>query len=80
MVRANEKEVLSCLKGVIIINHDLLYFKMQLLQAEIEMNAMIAHNKQCAYSGSEPYSHQEFMSLIEKYGIHHNAFPFYKGE
>jgi len=69
------------LKGVIIINHDLLYFKMQLLQAEIEMNAMIAENKKREILGeSIAYDEKDFMELIEKYGIHHNAFPFYKGE
>ena len=54
---------------------------MQLLQAEIEMNAMIAENKKREILGeSIAYDEKDFMELIEKYGIHHNAFPFYKGE
>ena len=66
---------------MIIIEQDLLYFKMNLLQAEIEMNAMIAENKQREALGeSMAYTEKDFMELIEKYGIHHNAFPFYKGE
>jgi hypothetical protein len=53
---------------------------MNLLQAEIEMNAMIAENKQREVFGhSMAYGDQSFMNLIEKYEIHHNAFPFYKG-
>lgn len=58
----------------------LLYFKMQLLQAEIEMHSMIAENKQCEILGGIPmHSDKDFMDLIEKYGIHHNQFPFYQG-
>lgn len=66
---------------MIIIEQDLLYFKMNLLQAEIEMNAMIAENKQREALGeSMAYTEKDFMELIARYGIHHNAFPFYKGE
>ena len=62
-------------------NKELLYFKMQLLQAEIEMNGMIAENKQREMDGySMAYSHKDFANLIEEYKIHHNAFPYYKGE
>lgn len=62
------------------MDRDLLYFKMCLLQAEIEMNAMIAENKQREYlNQSMAYNDADFMNLIEKYGIHHNAFPTYKG-
>jgi len=55
----------------------LLYFKMQLLQAEIAMNSMIAENKQreILYQ-SMAYDAEAFMNLIDEYGIHHNAFPF----
>ena len=59
---------------------ELLYFKMNMLQAEIEMNAMIAENKQREILGeSMAYNDKNFMDLIEKYSIHHNTFPFYKG-
>jgi hypothetical protein len=61
-------------------NRDLLYFKMQMLQAEIEMNAMIAENKQREILGhSMAYNEKDFMDLIDRYGIHHNKFPFYNG-
>lgn len=60
---------------------DLLYFKMNMLHAEIEMNAMIAENKQREILGQPmAYVDSDFMRLIEKYSIYHNAFPFYKGE
>jgi hypothetical protein len=59
---------------------ELLYFKMNMLQAEIEMNAMIAENKQREILGqSMAYNEKNFTDLIEEYNIHHNAFPFYKG-
>ena len=59
---------------------NLLYFKMQLLQAEIAMNGMIAENKQREAEGaSMAYTEKDFMSLIEEYGIFHNNFPF-RGE
>ena len=67
---------------MIKINHeeDMLYFKMQLLQAEIEMQGMIAENKQReVLSESMAYTEKDFDSLIDEYGIHHNKFPFYKG-
>ena len=59
---------------------ELLYFRMNMLQAEIEMNAMIAENKQREALGeSMAFNDKSFMDLIEKYSIHHNAFPFYRG-
>lgn len=60
--------------------HELLYFKMQLLQAEIEMQGMIAENQHRMICDNQiSYGEKEFMGLIEKHGVHHNAFPFYKG-
>lgn len=57
--------------------HNLIYFKMNLLQAEIEMNGMIAENKQREIANeSMAYTHKDFVNLINRYGIHHNAFPF----
>ena len=67
---------------MIKINHeeDMLYFKMQLLQAEISMQGMIAENKQREVLGeSMAYTEKDFNSLIDEYGIHHNKFPFYRG-
>jgi hypothetical protein len=62
-------------------DRDLLYFQMNMLQAEIEMNGMIAENKQREVLGeSMAYRDKDFIDLIERYNIHHNAFPFYKGE
>lgn len=59
---------------------ELTYFKMNMLQAEIEMNAMIAENKQCEANNFKPtYGYDSFMGLIEKYKIYHNAFPDYRG-
>ena len=57
-----------------------LYFKMQLLLAEIEMNAMKAENQQREAVGDSPtYGEEQFMALIEKYGIHDNNFPVRRG-
>jgi hypothetical protein len=59
---------------------DLLYFKMNLLQAEIAMNGMIAENKQREALGqSMAYVENDFASLIGQYSIHHNAFPVRRG-
>ena len=59
---------------------ELLYFKMQLLQAEIKMNGMIAENKQREILGqSMAYTNSNFDALIDEYRIHHNAFPVYQG-
>ena len=59
---------------------ELLYFKMQLLQAEIKMNGMIAENKQREMCGeSMAYTESDFVALIDEYRIHHNAFPTYQG-
>lgn len=59
---------------------ELLYFKMNMLQAEIKMYGMIAENKQREVSGqSMAYSDEDFIKLIDEYRIHHNAFPFRRG-
>lgn len=56
---------------------EILYFKMNLLQAEIRMNAMIAENKMREAIGASPaYGEKAFNDLIDEYRIHHNAFPF----
>lgn len=61
-------------------DRDILYFKMQMLQAEIRMNGMIAENKRRESLGeSLAYTEKDFVDLIEEFGIHHNQFPFYKG-
>jgi len=60
---------------------EVLYFKMHLLQAEIEMQAMIVTNKQRESEGKAfAYTEADFFNLIDKYSIHDNAFPYYKGE
>jgi len=60
--------------------HELAYFKMQMLQAEIEMNAMIAENKNCELKGQPmKFAENHFMNLIDRHRIHHNAFPSYTG-
>lgn len=62
-------------------DHEILYFKMQLLQAEIHMNAMIAENKQREHLGqSMAYTDADFVQLIDQFGIHHNKFPAYTGQ
>jgi len=59
------------------MDEKLLYFKNCMLQAEIEMNGMIAENKQRESLGySMAFVYDNFMELIEKYNIYHNAFPF----
>ena len=58
-------------------SHKLLYYKMLLLQAEIEMQAMIAENKIREMNGdSLAYSEKAFLELIEKHGVHNNGFLF----
>jgi len=58
---------------------ELTYFKMNMLQAEIEMQGMIAENRQREMLGHVlTYSEKDFKDLIEKHGIHHNQFPFAK--
>ena len=59
---------------------NLVYFKMNMLQAEIEMQGMIAENKARELNGdSLAYNGKAFTDLIEEHGIHHNQFPFGKG-
>ena len=58
---------------------ELTYFKMNMLQAEIEMQGMIAENKQRELWLHElTYKEEDFKALIEKHNIHHNQFPFAK--
>jgi ParB-like chromosome segregation protein Spo0J len=53
---------------------DLVYVQGILLQARIEMEGMIAENKQREHLGvSMAYVEKDFQALIEKYGVHHNA-------
>lgn len=59
---------------------ELLCFQMNLIQAEIEMNGMVAENKQREVLGqSMAYTEKDFIGLIDKYKIYDNAFPCYKG-
>lgn len=59
---------------------EILDFKMRMLQAEIEMNAMIAENKQREVLGSSmAYGEEQFVELINKHRIHANAIPSYIG-
>ena len=39
--------------------------------AQAEIAGMQAYNAQ--FPNDQPYSHAEFVAVIEKYGIHHNA-------
>jgi len=58
---------------------NLVYFKMNMLQAEIKMQGMIAENKIKELNGrSLAYNGKAFTDLIEEYKIHHNQFPFAK--
>ena len=58
---------------------NLVYFKMNMLQAEIKMQAMVAENKFRELEGRPlAYGEKQFIDLIEEYGIHHNQFPFAK--
>jgi len=58
---------------------NLVYFEMNMLQAEIKMQGMIAENKIKELNGhSLAYNEKAFRDLIEEYNIHHNQFPFAK--
>jgi len=58
---------------------NLVYFKMNMLQAEIKMQAMIAENKIRELNGNSlAYNEKSFIDLIEEYNIYHNQFPFAK--
>ena len=53
---------------------NLVYMKGIILQAEIEMQGMIAENKQREIEGkSMAYTEEAFLDLIKQHGIHHNA-------
>jgi hypothetical protein len=50
---------------------------MNMLQAEIRMQGMIAENKLRTDNGqSIAYEEEAFEALINEFGIHHNKFPF----
>ena len=50
------------------------YVNAQTACALIEMHAMEAQNRQDASVGRNPtYVQSDFLGLIEKYGLHHNA-------
>ena len=58
---------------------NLVYFKMNMLQAEIKMQGMIAENKIRELNGNSlAYNDKSFTDLIEECNIHHNKFPFAK--
>ena len=62
----------------IIQQTELVYFEMQLMQARIRMEGMIAANKEREIAGdSLAYNEKAFINLIAECQIHHNAFPFY---
>ena len=53
---------------------NLVYMRGVLLQAEIEMNGMIAENKQREILGqSMAYVEEDFARLINECGVYHNA-------
>ena len=55
---------------------EILLFKMRMLQAEIEMNGMIAENKQREVLGqSMAYTEQDFLNLVKDYKISEKDFP-----
>jgi hypothetical protein len=50
------------------------YVHAQAVAAQIEMEAMKAENRRREDQGkSLAYGEEEFASLIDKYGLHHNA-------
>jgi len=59
---------------------EILDFQMRMLQCTIEMNGMIAENKEREMNdNSISYGEKEFMELVDKHGVHANQFPRYKG-
>ena len=59
---------------------ELLQFKMRMLQAEIEMQGMIAENKQREICGnSMAYTYNQFIELINQHRIGFNDYPYYCG-
>ena len=63
-----------------VSDFEILDFQSRLFQAEIEMNGMIAENKQREILGhSMAYTEEAFMELINKYAIYDNAVPRYRG-
>jgi hypothetical protein len=59
---------------------EILDFKMRMLQAEIEMQSMIAENRYLEAVGAPAiYRGDAFAALIDKHRIHDNAIPCYRG-
>lgn len=53
---------------------NLVYVQGRLLQAAIHMHAMVAENTMCQLRGTSPaYGEDQFLQLIDEYGVHHNA-------
>lgn len=62
------------------MNKELLHFRMRMLQAEIEMNGMVAENKQREIEGkSMAYTEQAFLDLIKDHQISDGDFPIEYG-
>ena len=53
---------------------DITYTQGMILQARIELEAMLAENAGCVIRQETPmYGETEINALIEKHGVHHNA-------
>jgi len=64
----------------IIYELDILEFKARLLRAEIDLQAMIAENKQRELLGqSMAYTGDDFINLISVHGIDAYNVPCYRG-
>lgn len=54
--------------------HSIMYAAATLMQARIELEAMLTANTECAMRGEMPlYKDDQIMELINKHGIHHNG-------
>ena len=68
------------MKNDVVQQAQLVYMEMQIMQARIKLEGMIAANKERELVGeSLAYNEKAFLDLIEECSIHHNAFPFYRG-
>ena len=53
---------------------NLVYTRGLLLQAEIELQGMIAANEQRKLAGESPaYGEQAFLDIIDRHQVHHNG-------